>query len=273
MRNVFKLHLIGIGMIKRKVFGLYSLISAVLFSGLVSAFNGYDIQYFVQNILDGMAQVAAPLFGAAFGYYETTEFLFVKILVFILLFVVIKTAVKATPRLGENNMVTIVISLVVSILAIRFMSENDFFRGILLPYGSLGVALATLLPFLIYGFFVHKSFDTGSIRKAAFIFYIIVFGIIWISRYDEINQASNYIYAGTLILAICLMLFDRQVKAYFRRNELERVEEDINANSIARATIEYTQALEALRTSPDNTVLKRFAEKKRRHLRSLGADI
>ena len=256
-------------MIRKRTLGLYSLVSAILLTGFVSAFSGYDIQYFVQNIINGMAQVAAPLFGVAFGYYETTEFLFVKILVFIVLFVVIKTAVKATPRLGENNMVTIVISLVVSILAIRFMSENDFFRGILLPYGALGVALATLLPFLIYGFFVHKSFDSGSIRRAAFVFYIIVFGIIWISRYDEINQVSNYIYLSTLILAICLILFDKQVKAYFRKGEIEAATEEINKDAIMKLINRYHEAIGTYQLTKDEKWLK-HAQKIKDRLNKMG---
>ena len=234
----------------------------------VSAYS-YGFAYNVQNILDGMRQFADPILSASFGSYSTTEFFFVKLLVFILLFAIIRTAIRAVPKLGENNMVAVVISLVVSILAVRFMSETDIMKGILLPYGVLGIALTTILPFVIYFFFVHSSIENPAGRRVAFIFYLVVFGIIWFYRYDTLDDLSNYIFLGTMILALCLLFFDKQVRGYYGMSKIDSGIKEINKDQIVQLINKYQEAMNAYGATKDDKWLK-HAEKIKERLHNLG---
>lgn len=251
-----------------------SLFAVIILASLVSAylsFDPYSIENFVQNIINGMTSVASPVLTSVFGGYQSADFLFAKLLVFILLFVVVKVAVKATPRLGDNRAVANIIALIVAILAIRYMNETEFFKGILLPYGVLGVALTTLLPFMIYFFFVHQSMASGSGRRLAFIFFLIVFVIMWITRYGELTDVNNYIYLATLVLCVCALLFDKSIKAYFKKGEIEEAQEMVNANQIAKAINSYNEVAQAYAsTGGTNKTLERLLEKKAKHLKKLG---
>ena len=60
-----------------------------------------------------------------------------------------------------------IVALIVSILSVRFMSENNFILGLLLPYTTLGVALITIIPFLIFAYGVHTTGLPGIGRKIA----------------------------------------------------------------------------------------------------------
>lgn len=212
----------------------------------VSAQSGLpSVGLIVQKIVESIESIFAPIFQALIGNYSTGEFFFAKVLVLILLFVVIRAAVGSIPTLGENKMVVNIIAIVVSILAIRYMNENDFVRGILLPYGILGVALTTIIPFLIFFFFVHKTMESGTGRKIAWIIFMIIMCAIWFNRYDSLNNVANYIYFGVIVLAILLFLFDKNVREYFAMRDIEKATKHANEDMLIEAYHKYIKALEA----------------------------
>ena len=196
-------------------------------------FDLSDPRSVIEDVIQGIKDVGTPIFSTLFGIYQSDEFLFVKALLFILLFIIIRVGVSAVPKLGDQKGVVNIVALVVSLIAVRFISENDITKGILLPYGTLGVALATLIPFLIYFFFVEKTISSGIGRKMAWLLFIVIFTFIWILRISspgELSNVANYMYLSVIALGVILFLFDRHVKKYFdmranydhTRNVLER---------------------------------------------------
>jgi len=141
----------------------------------------------------------------------------VKILLFILLFLGVRAGVKATPTLGEKNGIATIISLVVSLIAIRFLSENDIIRGILLPYQVLGVAILVGIVFVFYFYFVEKTVQGAGARKFMWFLFVLIMTILWFSQRDKLSGLTNYIYWGSLGLGIFMFFFDKHFKVYFDR--------------------------------------------------------
>ncbi len=202
------------------------LLFAILIFPLVSAQSdiGGRLRHGMEDVLNWIEEIMSPIFEVLLNTSSLDEFFFAKILLFLLLFMIIITVLKKVPNIGENYGVVFIISLVVSILSIRYVPNNDFFRGMLLPYSVLGVALIVFLPFLLYFFFVHYSVLSTFGRRAAWAVYGIVFLVLWAIReygQDSIG-AANFLYMIGIALVILAFIFDKQVHKYFGLHELGR---------------------------------------------------
>lgn len=203
---------------KESLIALFSFVFAICLINLVSAqYDLSDPRGFVESAIDGVRDIGEPIFSALFGVYQSDEFLFIKILLFILLFLGIRLGVKGIPALGEQSGVVNIISLVVSLIAIRFLSESDIVRGILLPYEVLGVAVLTGGVFILYFFFVEKTVKSAGGRKFLWFLFVLIMTVLWFSQRDKLSGITNFIYWGALGLGILMFFFDKSVKRYFDR--------------------------------------------------------
>ena len=145
------------------------------------------------------------------GFYD--EFIFVKFLLFLIIFIVCYQVIKGI-EFFKRPIIAFVISASVSILAVRYIPSNDFFNAMLLPYSVLGIAITIFLPFLIFFWFIEKSVQTSSGRKLAWILFSVVFFGMWTQRYQEIGDA-NWIYWLGVGAGLMVILFDKQIHKYF----------------------------------------------------------
>src|SRR3989344_4569335 len=191
-RNVFKVWNIrrNMRLNKRNFYFLF----LVLFFPFVSAQQLPPVEDVINGIVSSLEGIFTPISSSLFGGGDSNEFLFAKILLAILLFAVINAVVKKVPIFREQKGVAIIVALVISILAVRFISENQLVAGILLPYGTLGVGLTTILPFLIFFYFIHDSEIGPFGRRVSWFFFILVFLILWYSKGSDLSTISNYIY-------------------------------------------------------------------------------
>ena len=169
----------------------------------------------------------SPVFELIIGDYSTSEFFFAKILLLFLLIIICKFALDKTP-IGEagNGKFSIILSVIVSILAIRFISDNELIQGILIPYGTLGVAITTILPLIIFFYFVHYS-NVGTFgRKFFWGVFLIVLLVLWLSKYNELGIIANQIYALVLLLTIALLIFDKTVHHYLGMSDIKKYERE-----------------------------------------------
>lgn len=197
--------------------------------------------YYIDNSIRSMGQAIgslfAPLFGVGFG-----EFLFAKIMLFFLLFAVIFAALKKVELFDDNKAVHIIVTSVTAILAVRYLSPGEFINAILLPYSALGASIATLIPFIVFFYFVHKSGIGPFGRRGAWITYGIFFLMLWGTRpYDTLGSA-NWAYAAGALFILVSLIFDKSIHQYFevgRYNKAKRniIEQRIVSlqNSIAQA--------------------------------------
>ncbi len=196
---------------------------------------------FMSDAIRGITDVFRPVLFALFGEFGGEDFLFAKMLLGILLFVVINVVVKKIPMFRDNKSVSIIVALVISLLAIRFINENELVNGILLPYGVLGVAITTLLPFFIFFFFIHESNWGNFGRKIGWVFFGIIFLVLWVSKYNAapsdggLSPVSNQIYSWVLIAIIIAFIFDKFIHGLFGKHELNKFKQTISDKQVADA--------------------------------------
>jgi hypothetical protein len=222
------------------ILGLFSLMVV----SVISFVSAQTVEAGVKSVTDGVGTVVRLLFGDFLQSYQAGQDIFyVKILLFILLYVMIQTAVRAVPKLGENRGVVVVVSFIVSVLAIKWMSDG-LVQTILLPYGSLGIALATLLPFLIFFYFVHATKMNGLGRRIAWAFFALSFILVFYTRNFKagatpLPQEGLYFYYAVGILIALALVFDRGIHQYFFMHELNMFYRGAKGKAVAALQAEY----------------------------------
>jgi len=237
-----------------------------------------ELIYFFIGNLDlgrGMDQLISitkgtltPFFEAILGEYSGSEFFFAKVLLLILLFIVIAVVTTKIPNIGENKAVVTIIALVVSIFAVRFISETQLVTGILLPYNTLGIAIVTILPFLVFFWFVHKT-NLGSIgRRLSWGLFGLIFFFLWYSRYsnDQIAGLASKIYLAAVILVVAAFIFDKKIHSYFSLYEIKKLTKNVND----KVVLELLDDLEKAERHGDTSIGKEQAKRIRKRLKELG---
>ena len=210
-------------------------------SAQMQSIDSSVIKGFVMDVIDNFLAIFSPIFELLIGPYSATEFFFAKILLLFLLIIICKFVLDKTP-LGEGNKkISFLISIIVSLLAIRFINENNLIGGILVPYGTLGIAMTTILPFLIFFYFVHRSGVGTFGRKFFWIMFVIILIVLWISKFDKISEVSNWIFGLVLLSAVILLIFDKSVHSYLGIGDLRRYERDSNKRRIWKAKKELDE--------------------------------
>ncbi len=264
-------------MIKKRNIVLLSILATIaLFSIMhfVSAqpqsniFDNLDLGIGMTQIIYQMTEFFRPIFEFLLGPYATTGFFYAKVLLLILLFTIIYWSLDRLPLFQGYRSITLVIATAVSILAIRYLSENDLILGILLPYGTFGVVLTTLIPFFLFAYMIHATNMPGIGRKIGWGFFGIVFFILWRTKSGEIGDLSNYIYTGTLIGILIMLIFDKTVHAYFRGLEIREFEKQTYEAEVANLQRELAQLAQSGVSSPQIDARKQRIQRRLRHLGS-----
>ncbi|PIN90314.1 hypothetical protein COU60_01840 [Candidatus Pacearchaeota archaeon CG10_big_fil_rev_8_21_14_0_10_34_76] len=226
----------------------------------------YDL---AENLVDSVENFFGPIFGALLGDRYEDGLLFAKVLYLFLLFFIIQFALIRVPPFKDERKIAGIVALIVSILAVRYVSESALILGVLLPYSALGVAIMTIIPFLIYFYFVHSMMSAGVARRLAWILYMIVLLGMWISTVGELNIISNYIYAFVFLAALIVFFFDKKVRQYFALAEIEKAKSNIDAENVAEAYKKYADFMRMYRDTGDQKFLKR-AKHYEKYLREAG---
>jgi hypothetical protein len=157
-----------------------------------------------------------------------------------LLIIICKNVLEKTP-LGSEGKMGLLISVIISILAVRFISENNLIEGILIPYGTLGIAITTILPLVIFFYFVHHT-NVGTFgRKFFWMVFAIILLILWVSKYDQIGDTANRIYGLVLLATALLVVFDKSVHSYLGLSDFRKFDRDSNKKRILQAKKELDE--------------------------------
>jgi hypothetical protein len=215
-------------------------------------------------LIDIVGEFLTPFFRIMLNT-DSGEFFFAKCLLLILLFIVIYFILEKSDILGDKKGVIFIIALAVSILGMRYLPESDFIKFILLPYGTLGVALLTFIPFMIYFFFVYQSLPSHGSRLLAWIVYAVVFAALTLFRVWEAETTIiEGIYIAGLVLVILCMLFDNTLKTWLDHRALFRAISELNATELATDWQSYKQLRDYYRDSGDKRVLKKLKRLEKR---------
>ena len=203
--------------------------------GLIPGGFSGGIGNFIEQVGNSIGEILAPIIGS----YDSSEFLFAKILLFFLLFAIIFVALSKIDLFAGNRAVHVTITLIVSILSVRYIKEGEFINAILLPYSALGIAISLFLPLLIYFYFVHFSGIGPFGRRTAWFIYGIVFLVLWGSRPYEDLGAANWVYLIGIGFILINLLFDKSIHQYLGLAGLARWRERAEDARISRLQAEY----------------------------------
>jgi len=246
---------------KKRWFGILGFWFSLIFIKLVSAATP---EYYFERTIEWLKSGWAPFFAAVLGTSSFDEFLFAKVLVLFLIFCVVYMVLRRVEIFSTNNAVLIIVSVVVSILSVRFMGENEFITGVLLPYGVMGASITVFLPMLIYSLFVQTSVAGTLGRRIAWIVYGIIFLVMWGMRGSEIG-AVNYIYLAGIIFVILNFIFDGPIHQYFGTAPLRKARRDFYAEQRAY----FIKKLKELEENQDSYNRADFERLKRKYQKKI----
>ena len=226
---------------------VFVLLGIFLFSmtGAVIAYTSNDFRKDVGTFTqDGGAvyEIVRPFLEVFFGEVSDASILLAKLLFAFIVFSVVWMAIKNVSIFGSRRMRWIV-SLVATLLSIRWIMNVELIQAILLPYNALGIAIVSGIPFVLF-FFVVKDINPVY-KKTAWIFFAVVFVGLWWFRSggDYASEFTKFssIYLITALLALCMVVFDGYIKTWFRAAHASRATESSKRKLSRRLRKEYAE--------------------------------
>jgi hypothetical protein len=191
----------------------------------------------ISDALDALAKNANPVVKFVLGSVVVPgnfkisegEMLVIKLLVFILMLALLYYAIDKVPFFEGKTTLTVIIAVVLSILATRYLTTAAVVNLIWAPTGALGIALTAGFPFLIFFFFI-ESMDNTIIRKIGWIFFMVIFLFLAIVRWDATaNPAGGFnygwIYIITCVASAVVLWRDKDIHAFFVRAAYEKIKD------------------------------------------------
>lgn len=254
---------------KRVGLGLSVFTGIIAFMSFASAqwYGNFGTSSVVQSVINFYKAFFEPIFQVLLGEYSGSEFFFIKILLLILLFLIIDTILKKLP-LKLSGMVSAVVAFLISLIAMRFMPSSYIAGWIQISYTALGVALTTVLPFMIYVIFVHTAVESPLGRKTALGFYFVVLTAIFVSKYSGLDSVSRYIYWGTLTVTVVIILFDEYIRKYYGLLRYSKFMKSVSQEEAARLQARYVEIM-SVNTPEAKATRKKIADR----LKELGAEV
>jgi len=174
----------------------------------------------VVKVIDQIVKSGEPIFSNLLGETPGGEHLFAKALFFIIILSIIWISLDRVEIFATNTWALAIVSLAGSVLAIRFIISREILEFMILPYSAFGVIVSAFLPLLVYFYIVEKAFTTATMRKIAWVFAIVVFSGLWITREEQIGNLA-WIYLITAILSLIFLLADKTIKRALVKANME----------------------------------------------------
>lgn len=192
------------------------------------------------------------------------QFLFAKIIFFILIFLIIYVTIDKNNFFGDNKSINKIISATISILAVRFIPD-ELVKALFLQYGVLGAAFGISIPFFPILFFLHQSGWGPVGRKIGWIFYGVSYVAVFSFSYTSLVGMASYVYWLGLIGIIIAFFWDRQIHATFGKAEMKRDRRGFESTRYAdiRRSIEGIEKTLADPRLP--LIIRKNLEKQKKH--------
>ncbi len=218
---------------------MFVLVMLSLLNFVFAASNSANVVNDITDLLDNGVAVIEPIAKqvlgetSGIGDYGSGEMLFAKILFFIIILSIIWVALERIDFFGDNLYILWILSISVAILATRFISTS-LVPTILLPYQTLGIAIAAGLPFVIWFILIEVGMQNSgkTMRKIAWIFFAVIFIGLWIARYEELGN-GRWIYLATAIVALLMLWMDGTIQTILKKMKVDRARASKNGELIA----------------------------------------
>jgi hypothetical protein len=202
---------------KRNVF--FALLGLLAFVPFVSAQYYGGSWYGTEQVIDSLVTNLEPLLRALLGGYDWTGYLlFEKTLLFILISIIVGVVLKNLPFFQgfQHKGILRLVAVIIGLLGVRNL--NYIWIGtILVQYEVLFIAIAGVLPFMIYWYFI-KGFD-GWLRKASWIVYAVIYFGLWATTTLE-SYSEVYLF-GALAALIWAFFIDTWFTNWLKLREIK----------------------------------------------------
>ncbi len=221
---------------------LFLISNVIAYSHYSSSPFGIDIRRGSEDAINFIVNWAEPFLIAVLGGYDYSGILiFEKFLFFILLLSLIYIALNNVPIFDDQKRIVIIVSVIASILSVRFI-DLVWLNTIILQYQILGISITSILPFIIFLFFLHTVSESPVVRKIGWIFFILVYYGLWATV-----ETENYgqVYFWTMIVSILFLLFDGTIHKAILKQRLN----ESNYNTSYDAIADLEERLDSIRHS------------------------
>ena len=217
-------------------------LSVLIISMFASFASAATFAESTKNVISGavevVAAIAEPLLGEVTNGINTAtvsisagELLFAKVLFFIIILSIVWKALEKVPFFGDQDWVLWLVSISVGILSTRFI--GTYIYTILLPYTTLGVALTSAIPFVVYFIVINLGLTEQkykTVRKIAWIFFALIFVGLWATRGNGGTGSTDisWIYGVTAIIAFIVAAMDGTISKFFSKMSLDKFESTHN---------------------------------------------
>lgn len=227
---------------------IFVLISALLvFVSFASAYYLPDLRYVSQRTIDYYVDFFEPILQALFGGYGGWSglYLFERFLLFILLVSMIYVILGKVDLFEHNSSVKWAVAIIVPLIGMRFI-DYGWFSAVLMQYGTLSIALSSVLPFILFFFFVHNiGKDYPLMRKILWIAFICIYAGLWSTAESEFSSAMFF---WTMLASILMLIFDTKIELYLGAREFAKRERRNVDNEIARINMRINEIETQIRT-------------------------
>jgi len=160
------------------------------------------------------------------------------------------------------------VTIASAVLSVRFIATEGLVKVLLLPHGVFGVAMLTMIPLLVWFWFVEFGITSNTLRKIAWIVFGVVFVVLWWKQYYilGVDKSFNHLYLISAIVALIVLFADGTIQKAIRgaqRSQAEQQHHDILVN---RLLLEIRKSEEEWITAPTEAG-KKALEKKLEELR------
>jgi hypothetical protein len=235
---------------KLSAFIIFGLISLSFFIGIVSAETVFE------SLTHSSFSFSNP-FPNLFNLDLNAGF--AQFLLFMLVTLIIYAISDSLPFLGRTGFVPLLISIIIGILSVMYLNVQDV-RGILLSYSAFGIALTTIIPFILVAVISKNLHKKGypMISKALWILLFVSLMYKLLTADVAKIGAFKWIYIITGILVLAMILWENKFYYFFFKQEVKAYKDEYREMQIANLTAELERMGKQIEATSSKTVAARI---------------
>jgi hypothetical protein len=145
------------------------------------------------NIIEQIRSFFKPILMALFGEEFGEVYLFEKLLFALMIIAASYMALDRVDTIRNNSFVLWTLCISVTILAVRFIAQENIIQFLLMPQGIFGIAMITVIPLALFFWFVEFGLEGARarvIRKVSWAVFAAVFIILWYKQFYLPSQTG-----------------------------------------------------------------------------------
>ncbi|MCX6748411.1 MAG: hypothetical protein NT076_02300 [Candidatus Pacearchaeota archaeon] len=151
---------------------------------------------------------------------------FIKTLFFILVLLIIGTILSLIPLFKNKKGVSFLVAVIVSFLAVYYI-PSQLIKSMLNPYSALGVALISVIPFIIIFLFAQHMLTNTFLKKVVWMFFAVF--LLALTVYTSIpgkgqtakEMWMSWVYGIVSILALLMVFFNGWIDKHIWSGQME----------------------------------------------------